>query len=53
MGNYAGVDWAIEKHDVLVEDEGLSCRVGGESSVREVDVDAGAAEVDHRDQGVG
>ncbi len=21
MGNYAGVDWAIEKHDVLVEDE--------------------------------
>jgi len=31
----------------------LSCRVGGESSVREVDVDAGAAEVDHRDQGVG
>jgi len=32
---------------------GLSCRVGGESSVREVDVDAGAAEVDHRDQGVG
>jgi hypothetical protein len=21
MGNYAGVDWATEKHDVLVADE--------------------------------
>ena len=21
MGNYAGVDWAAEKHDVLVADE--------------------------------
>jgi hypothetical protein len=21
MGNYAGVDWASEKHDVLIEDE--------------------------------
>ena len=31
----------------------LSCRVGGDSSVRERDLDAGAAEVDHRDQGVG
>ncbi len=30
----------------------LSCRVGGDSSVREVDLDAGAAEVDHRYQGV-
>ncbi|MHB8658968.1 MAG: hypothetical protein ACYC91_13615 [Solirubrobacteraceae bacterium] len=32
---------------------GLSSRSGGELSVREVDPDAGAAEVDHRDQGVG
>ena len=31
----------------------LSCRSGGDSSVREVDLDAGAAEVDHRDQRVG
>ena len=31
----------------------LSCRVGGDSSVRERDLDAGAAEVDHRDQRVG
>ena len=31
----------------------LSCRVGGDSSVRERDLDAGAAEVDHRDQCVG
>jgi transposase len=31
----------------------LSCRVGGDSSVRELDLDAGAAEVDHCDQGVG
>jgi dTDP-4-amino-4,6-dideoxygalactose transaminase len=29
---------------------GLSCRFGGDSSVGKVDVDAGAAEVDHRDQ---
>jgi len=28
----------------------LSCRFGGDSSVRERDPDAGAAEVDHRDQ---
>ena len=33
--------------------KGLSCRVGGESLVGEVDVDAGAAEVDHGDQGLG
>ena len=32
---------------------GLSSRFGGDSSVRERDRDAGAAEVDHRDQGVG
>jgi hypothetical protein len=32
---------------------GLSCRVGGDSSVRERDLDAGAAEVDHRDERVG
>jgi hypothetical protein len=31
----------------------LSCRSGGDSSVRGVDLDAGAAEVDHRDQRVG
>ena len=31
----------------------LSCRSGGESSVRESDLDAGAAEVDHRDECVG
>jgi hypothetical protein len=31
----------------------LSCRSGGDSSVREVDMDSGAAEVDHRDQRVG
>lgn len=31
---------------------GLSCRVGGDSSVREVDLDAGASEVDRRDEGV-
>ncbi len=32
---------------------GLSCRFGGDSSVREVDLDAGAAEVDHGDEGIG
>ena len=32
---------------------GLSCRSGGDSSVRERDLDAGAAEVDHRDERVG
>jgi hypothetical protein len=31
----------------------LSSPFGGDSSVRERDLDAGAAEVDHRDQGVG
>ncbi len=31
----------------------LSCRSGGDSLVRERDLDAGAAEVDHRDQGFG
>ena len=31
----------------------LSCQFGGDLSVREVDLDAGAAEVDHRDEGVG
>ena len=31
----------------------LSSRFGGESSVRELDLDAGTAEVDHRDQRVG
>ena len=31
----------------------LSCRVGGDSSVRKVDLDAGAAEVDDRGEGVG
>jgi predicted dithiol-disulfide oxidoreductase (DUF899 family) len=30
----------------------LSCRSGGDSWVREVDVDAGAAEVHHRDESV-
>ena len=34
-------------------DFGLSSRFGGDSSVRERDLDAGAAEVDHRDQRVG
>ena len=33
--------------------KGLSSRFGGDSSVRERDLDAGAAEVDHRDQRVG
>jgi hypothetical protein len=33
--------------------ERLSSRFGGESSVRELDLDAGTAEVDHRDQRVG
>jgi hypothetical protein len=31
----------------------LSSRFGGDSSVRKRDLDAGAAEVDHRDQRVG
>jgi hypothetical protein len=31
----------------------LSSRFGGDSSVRERDLDAGAAEVDHRDERVG
>ena len=35
------------------EEDGLSSRFGGDSSVRERDLDAGAAEVDHRDQRVG
>jgi hypothetical protein len=34
-------------------DKGLPSRFGGDSSVRERDLDAGAAEVDHGDQGVG
>lgn len=31
----------------------VSCRSGGDSSVREIDLDAGAAEVDHRDERFG
>ena len=38
---------------VISAKDGLSSRFGGESSVRELDLDAGAAEVDHRDQRVG
>ena len=38
---------------VLAGDFWLSCRVGGDSSVRELDMDASAAEVDHGDEGVG
>jgi Amino acid permease len=36
-----------------VENIRLSSPFGGDSSVRKGDLDAGAAEVDHRDQGVG
>jgi hypothetical protein len=35
------------------KDSWLSSPFGGDSSVRERDLDAGAAEVDHRDQRVG
>ncbi len=38
---------------VIVGQNRLSCSFGGESSVWEGDGDAGAAEVDHRDQRVG
>ena len=31
----------------------LSCRSGGDLPVRELDLDACAAEIDHRDEGVG
>jgi cellulose synthase/poly-beta-1,6-N-acetylglucosamine synthase-like glycosyltransferase len=37
----------------LVRKLGLSSPFGGDSSVRKSDLDAGAAEVDHRDQRVG
>jgi hypothetical protein len=37
----------------VIWDFGLSSPFGGESAVGERDVDAGAAEVDHRDQRVG
>jgi transposase len=40
-----------EEREILKK--GLSSRFGGDSSVRERDDDAGAAEVDHGDQGVG
>jgi hypothetical protein len=33
--------------------KGLCCPFGGDSSVGKVDLNAGAAEVDDRDQGVG
>ena len=57
-------DWLAEDHLAwfvldavagmeLGEFYGLSSRFGGDSSVRERDGDAGAAEVDHRDQRVG
>jgi hypothetical protein len=39
--------------DVASAQNGLSSPFGGDLSVREGDVDAGAAEVDHRDQRVG
>jgi len=38
---------------VMAPDKRLSSPFGGDSSVRKRDLDAGAAEVDHRDQGVG
>jgi len=44
---------AEDTRELLTRYFGLSCRVGGDSSVREVDLDAGAAEVDHRDERVG
>jgi hypothetical protein len=37
----------------VLDKKRLSCWSGGDSSVRERDLDAGAAEVDHRDQRVG
>jgi hypothetical protein len=43
----AKTDWADARH------LRLSSSFGGDSSVREGDLDAGAAEVDHRDQRVG
>ena len=46
-------DCPAEKVVFGLEDVGLSSRFGGDSSVREWDLDAGAAEVDHRDQRVG
>ena len=48
----AGNGIEILSNDVRVENR-LSSRFGGDSSVREGDLDAGAAEVDHRDQRVG
>jgi len=36
----------------LVVEKRLSSPIGGESSVREIDFDAGAAEIDGRDQRV-
>jgi hypothetical protein len=44
---------AMALSDAVAKLNGLSCRVGGDLAVREFDLDAGAAEVDHCDQGVG
>ena len=38
---------------IVTPEKGLSSPFGGDSSVRERDLDAGAAEVDHCDQRVG
>ena len=45
--------WRLPVIGPVIAENRLSCRSGGESSVRESDLDAGAAEVDHRDECVG
>ena len=45
--------WPVDALPVARDNIRLSSPFGGDSSVREGDLDAGAAEVDHRDQRVG
>jgi DNA modification methylase len=47
------IGYPTQKPEALLAKMRLSCPFGGDSLVREIDVDAGAAEVDHRDQRVG
>ena len=49
-----GLERARQKYSIRhTEKIRLSSRSGGDSSVRERDLDAGAAQVDHRDERVG
>ena len=50
---FAHASKAVRHTEASAQEKRLSCRFGGDSSVREWDFDARAAEVDHRDQRVG